>query len=96
MISLPDIKDIVDALVGERGSAADINLLRKQQEVFSENKTFEGYKAYIGAERTETTHKKPLKKELTTAQKDENIKRSRQRIYIEHLIRIIKIFRVAS
>ncbi len=57
MISLPSGKDIVDALVGERGPAADINLLRKQQEGFSKNQTFEGDKAYIGAERTKTPHK---------------------------------------
>ncbi len=96
VISLPDGKDIVDAIVGERGPAADVNLLRKQQEGFSKNQTFEGDKAYIGAERTKTPYKKPPKKELTADQKDENRKRSQQRIYIEHLIRIIKIFRVAS
>ena len=39
---------------------------------------------------------KTPKKELTAAQKDENKKISQERIYIEHLIRIIKIFRVAS
>ena len=96
VISLPDGKDIVDAIIGERGPAADINLLRKQQEGFSKNQTFEGDKAYIGAERTKTPHKKSPKKELTDTQKDENKKRSQERIYIEHLIRIIKIFRVAS
>ena len=96
VVSLPDGKDIVDAIVGERGPAADVNLLRKQQEGFSKNQTFEGDKAYIGAERTKNPHKKPPKKELTADQKDENRKRSQERIYIEHLIRIIKIFRVAS
>ena len=95
IISLPLGKDIVDAIIGERGPAADVNLLRKQQAKFSEKQTFEGDKAYIGAERTQTPHKKPPKKELTAAQKDENRKRSQQRIYIEHLIRIIKIWRVA-
>ena len=39
---------------------------------------------------------KTPKKELTATQKEENKERSQQRIYIEHLIRIIKIFRVAS
>ncbi len=96
IISLPLGKDIVDAIVGERGPTADINILRKQQVKFSQNQTFEGDRAYIGAERTETPHKKPPKKELTAAQKKENRKRSQQRIYIEHLIRIVKIWRVAS
>ena len=88
--------DIVDAIIGERGPAADVNLLRQQQANFSSQQTFEGDKAYIGAERTKTPHKKPPKKELTTTQKDENKKISQERIYVEHLIRIIKIFRVAS
>ena len=96
VVSLPDGKDIVDAVIGERGPVADVNLLRKQQANFSERQTFEGDKAYIGAEGTKTPHKKPPKKELTSSQKDENKKMSQERIYIEHLIRIIKIFRVAS
>ncbi len=96
IISLPLGKDIVDAVIGERGPAADINILRKQQVKLSSRQTFEGDKAYIGAERTQTPHKKPPKKELTAAQKKENRKRSQQRIYIEHLIRLIKIWRVAS
>ena len=96
IISLPLGTDIVDAVIGERGPAADVNLLRKQQANFSSQQTFEGDKAYIGAERTKTPQKKPPKKELTTTQKDENKKISQERIYVEHLIRIIKIFRVAS
>ena len=58
VISLADGKDIVDAIVGEKGPCADVNLLRKQQEGFSKTKNFEGDKAYIGAERTTTPHKK--------------------------------------
>ncbi len=96
VISLSDGKDIVNAIVGERGPSADVNLLRKQQGGFSAHQFFEGDKAYIGAERTKTPHKKPPKKELTAAQKEENKKRAQSRIYIEHLIRVIKIFRVAS
>ncbi len=96
VITLPDGTDIVDAVIGERGPVADVNLLRKQESNFSQRQTFEGDKAYIGAERTKTPHKKPPKKELTQSQKDENKKISQERIYVEHLIRIIKIFRVAS
>ncbi len=96
IISLSKGQDIVDAIIGEKGPTADINLLRKQQINFLSQQTFEGDKAYIGAERTQTPQKKPKLKELTTTQKDENRKRAQQRIYIEHLIRVIKIWRVAS
>ncbi len=64
-VSLPKGKDIVDVIVGERGPEADVNLLRKQQQNFSEQQNFTGDKAYIGAERTTTPKKKPPKRELT-------------------------------
>jgi hypothetical protein len=96
VISLPEGEDIVDVVVGERGPEADVNLLRKQQKKMSENQTFEGDKAYQGADRTKTPHKKPPKKELTEAQKEKNKEIAKERIYVEHLIRIIKIFRIAS
>jgi hypothetical protein len=40
--------------------------------------------------------KKPPKGELTQAQKDFNKDVSQQRVYVEHLIRVIKIFRIAK
>ena len=95
-ISLPKGKDIVDIVAGERGPEADVNLLRKQQQNFSKQQKFTGDKAYIGAEKTTTPKKKPPKRELTPEQKESNKLISQERIYVEHLIRIIKIFRVAS
>ena len=95
-VSLPKGKDIVDVVAGERGPEADVNLLRKQQQNFSLTQSFTGDKAYIGAERTKTPKKKPPKRELTSEQKESNKLISQERIYVEHLIRIIKIFRVAS
>ena len=95
-VSLPKANDIVDVVVGERGPEADVNLLRKQQPNFSLAQSFTGDKAYIGAERTKTPQKKPPKRELTSEQKESNKLISQSRIYVEHLIRIIKIFRVAS
>ncbi len=95
-VSLPKGRDIVDVVAGERGPEADVNLLRKQQQNFSEQQDFTGDKAYIGAERTTTPKKKPPKQELTSEQKESNKLISQERIYVEHLIRIIKIFRVAS
>ena len=95
-LSLPKGKDIVDVVAGERGAEADVNLLRKQQQNFSEQQSFTGDKAYVGAERTKTPQKKPPKRELSLEQKKSNKLISKERIYGEHLIRIIKIFRVAS
>ena len=75
---------------------ADVNLLRKQQLNFSEQQSFTGDKAYLGAERTKTLQKKPPKRELTPEQKESNRLISKERIYVEHLIRFVKIFRVAA
>ncbi len=95
-VSLPKAKDIVDVLLGERGPEADVNLLRQQQANFSDEQSFTVDKAYIGADRTKTPQKKPPKRELTTEQKESNRLISKERIYVEHLIRIVKVFRVAS
>ncbi len=95
-ISLPKGTDIVDVVVGERGPEADVNLLRKQQPNFSYEQNFKGDKAYIGADRTTTPQKKPPKRELTPEQKESNRLISQERIYVEHLIRLVKIFRVAA
>ena len=95
-VSLPKGMDIVDVVVGERGPEADVNLLRKQQPNFSDEQSFKGDKAYIGADRTTTPQKKPPKRELTPEQKESNRLISKERIYVEHLIRLVKIFRVAA
>ncbi len=95
-ITLPHGEDIVDVIVAERGPEADVNLLRRQQSNFSEKQTFKGDKAYLGAERTKTPHKKPPKKDLTPEKTAENKQFSSERIYVEHLIRILKIFRIAA
>jgi hypothetical protein len=96
VIGFPKGEEIVDILVGERVPQADINLLKKQQKKLSKNQKYEGDKGYQGAERTKTPHKKPKKKELSEEQKEKNKEIAKERIYIEHLIRIIKIFRIAS
>ncbi|MBW4457576.1 MAG: transposase family protein [Nostoc indistinguendum CM1-VF10] len=43
-----------------------------------------------------TPHKRKPKQELTQQQKDDNIALSSNRIFVEHLIRLLKIFRIAS
>ena len=95
-ITLPHGEDIVDVIVGERGPEADVNLLRRQQPNFSDEQAFKGALGYQGAEGTKTPHKKAPKKKLTPEKKAENKRLSQERIYVEHLIRIVKIFRIAS
>ncbi|PSB47287.1 IS5/IS1182 family transposase [Cyanosarcina cf. burmensis CCALA 770] len=96
VISLPLAKDIVDVLVGEKGRISDIALFRNQMAKFAPAQSFQGDKAYIGGKNISTPHKKPRNRELTTAQKTENKLFSGKRIFVEHLIRLIKIFRIAS
>ena len=41
-------------------------------------------------------YKKPPKGQLTQAQKDFNRQLSKRRVYVEHVIRVLKIFRLAQ
>jgi hypothetical protein len=56
----------------------------------------EGDTGYKGEAQIATPHKKSKKKELTSQQKEENTGFAQKRIYVEHTIRVIKIFRVAQ
>ena len=96
MISCSKGQDIIDVMVGARGPASDINLFRQQQAKFSTEQEFVGDKAYVGAARTTTPMKKPKGGELTSEQQKENKKISSRRIFIENLIRRLKIFRIAA
>lgn len=96
VISCAQGEDIIDVTVGARGPEADINLFRKQQLKFSDSQEFVGDQAYVGVARTTTPTKKPRGRELTAEQREDNKQISRQRIFIEHLIRRLKIFRVAA
>ena len=95
-VSLPKGKDIVDVEVGEKGPTSDVSLFREQQEKFDTNQMFEGDKAYQGGKNITTPQKKPRKGELTEEQKARNKDFSSKRIFIEHVIRLVKIFRVAQ
>ena len=95
-ISLPKAQDIVDVLPGERGPEADITLFRSVLSLFSEEQSFLGDKAYIGESQIITPKKKPKGGELTLEEREANKVLSQRRIYIEHLIRRIKIFRITQ
>ena len=96
VITLPQGKDVVDIEVGKQGKASDINLFREQQKKFDNNQRFTGDKGYQGGVNIKTPQKKPKGKELTEVQKEENKVVSSERIYVEHVIRLLKIYRIAK
>jgi hypothetical protein len=95
-IILPKAEDIIDVKTGEYGTRLDINLFREAQTKFKSKQQFKGDKAFIGGQNISTPHKKLKKKELTEQQHEENKVFSSKRVFVEHLIRLVKIFRVAE
>lgn len=75
---------------------SDINLFREQHKGFDSRQTFNGDKAYVGEPSIKTPQKKPKNQELTLEHKQKNKELSSKRIFVEHLIRLVKIFRVAQ
>ena len=102
MIVLPDGKDIVDVIAGKPGPKSDINLFRRaysereSHSRFDSKQKFSGDKAYEGEECIKTPKKKPKKQELTPEQKEKNKELAAVRIFVEHIIRLVKIFRVVQ
>jgi hypothetical protein len=96
IISMPEAREIVDVVVGVKGPTSDISLFRHQQQKFNAEQLFKGDKAYIGGRNISTPHKKPRNGELTAEQKGENKVFSSNRVFVEHMIRVVKIFRIAS
>ena len=96
LIVLPLGEDIVDVVVSKKGPVSDIKLCREQLSEFDPKQTLIGDKAYVGSEQIKTPTKKPPKGELTLEEKEANKKLSQRRIFVEHVIRIMKIFRIAQ
>lgn len=94
-IVLPDGGDIVDITAGKEGKISDINFWRESQEKLAPHQKFGGDKAYYGETRITTPLQKPKGGELTAEQKEKNKEFSSQRIWVEPIIRLVKIFRVA-
>ena len=86
--------EIVDVIFGKRGLESDVNLLIKQQQNFDKEQKIQGDKGYQGAEMT-MTQKKPRKQEMPPEIKEDNLKLAKKRIFVEHVIRFLKIFGVA-
>ena len=95
-IVLPLGEDIVDVVVGRPGPVSDINLCRERLPLFHPQQKLMGDKAYIGEAQIITPDKKPKNGELTEKQKEQNKNLSSKRIFVEHLIRIVKIFKVSQ
>ncbi len=87
---------VVDVEAGLPGPKSDIKIFRETKTKFSEQQRFRGDKAYQGDKSTTTPLKKPRKKQLNAQEKQINKELAKERIFVEHLIRLIKIFRVAS
>ena len=71
-------------------------MFREQRKGFDPKQKFQGDKAYNGEELIKTPKKKTKKQELTSEQKEKNKELASERVFVEHLIRLIKIFRVAK
>ncbi len=97
IVTLPQGKDIVDVVAGAKGPTSDKTLFEAQLSKFASGQGFDGDKAYVGAENVQTPHKKPKGGELTTEQTAENKEfSSTRRIFVEHMIRLLRIFRVTK
>ncbi len=93
-IVLPKAEDIIDVVIGKPGPMSDIKICRQTLNKFKTHQTFSGDKAYIGETQIITPHKKPKKGKLTENQVQENKALSSNRIFVEHLIRVVKVFKV--
>jgi hypothetical protein len=93
-IVLPKGREIVDVVVGKPGPMSDIKICRQTLNKFNSQQVFCGDKAYVGEAQIITPVKKPKNEELTPKQKEENKVLSSERVFVEHLIRVVKIFKV--
>jgi len=96
IITLPNGKDIVDVVAGFPGPKSDIDVFRLNRFKFDKQQKFQGDLAYIGESFIETPIKKPKNEELTITQKESNKEFSSKRVFVEHRIRSLKIFRVVQ
>ncbi|MBG1262557.1 transposase family protein [Nostoc commune] len=96
IIIMPDGRDIVDVVAGEPGPKSDITMFRENRGNFDPKQSFKGDLGYIGEDLIDTPIKKPRNKELTTDQKKSNKAFSSKRVFVEHRIRSVKIFRVVQ
>lgn len=71
-------------------------MFRETTKGFDSRQKFQADKAYNGEKSIKIPKKKPRKRELTPKEKEINKELASERIFVEHLIRLVKIFRVAQ
>ena len=91
---MPKAEDIVDVVIGQPGPTSDIKICRQTLSKFDSQQTLIGDKAYLRENQSRTPDKKPKNGELTENQIKENKVLSSRRIFLEHLIRVVKVFKV--
>ena len=96
MIILPSGRDIVDVVTGLPGPKSDITLFRENRDRFAPTQKFKGDLGYLGETLIQTPIKTPRNSKLTADEKKENQEFSSKRVFVEHRIRSVKIFRVAQ
>ena len=96
IVVMPNGKEIVDVVVGETGATADIKIWRSRRKEWDPEQKFQGDKAYVGELLIDTPHIKTRSKNITDAQKRANKQKAKKRIRVEHMIRLVKIYRVAA
>lgn len=93
---MPSGRDIVDVIAGEPGPKSDIALFRENRHSFDTKQKFKGDLGYLGEALIDTPIKTPRKGKLTLEQKNQNQEFSAKRVFVEHRIRSLKIFRVVQ
>ena len=96
IVVMPNGKEIVDVVVGETGATADIKIWRSRRKEWNPEQKFQGDKAYVGELLIDTPHIKTRSKNITDAQKRANKQKARKKIIVEHMIRLVKNYRVAA
>lgn len=96
LIVMPNGKEIVDVVVGKPGATSDINIWRERRTQLSDSQKFQGDKAYVGEPGINAQYKKTRNRDITASQKQENRQKAKKRVVVEHLIRLVKIFRLAA
>jgi hypothetical protein len=96
LIVMPSGQEIVDVVVGKPGKTSDLTIWRERSKELSDTQKFQGDKGYVGEAAIDTPQKKPKNQCLTPKQKQNNQVKSRKRVVVEHLIRLLKIFRISG
>lgn len=96
LIVTPKGGEIVDVVVGKPGPTNDLKIWESSSHKFLKHQPFQGDTAYGGKPTISTPQKKPRLGQLNLEEKEENRQKAKKRIRVEHVIRLVKIFRIAS